>query len=262
VYLISLPLAPLDPRPSVTVFNALLLQVMLSVQLLLLSSLYTQQSKDQAIVQKEVMHEYDTKFVHPRIHPIVRDVGTQISEDQPMDGGIVQVGTPTTLIRKSFHARQNPHISGEDGALVQRNVMSPQMFTPPSATRRIDPFNSVQTSRPSASRKSLPASYSSASMAMGGTPPVPAGNTNFGGNMGVYTHNMSPLKKATSLNDINAPEQPSPRNSREMASYEQRQHRRQSSPVKSIDDVASPRPNPFAPVSRPRNQFERFPSRR
>lgn len=265
VYLIFLPLAPLDPRPSVTVFNTLLVQVVLSCQLLFLASQFAQQAKDNSIIQKEVMHEYDTKFVHPRIHPVVRDVGTQISDKQPAIQAreSVQVGTPTTLIRHSFHSRQNPHAGSEEPTPLRGGVMSPQMFTPTNDARRTQSYTSAEHSRPSTSRKSLPVGYTSAATSTPGLAnSATTGNLNFGGNMGIHTHSNSPLKKATSLHDMNEIEQPSPRNSREMASYEQFQHRRQSSPVKMNELPGSNRPNPFAPVPRHRQQYERYPSRR
>ncbi|KAJ8119903.1 hypothetical protein ONZ43_g3254 [Nemania bipapillata] len=81
VYMMFLPLAPLDARPSVTVFNCLVLQVILSAQLMLFQSRFSQQNKDSSVIQKEVMHEYDTKFVHPLMYPTVRDAGTQLSRD-------------------------------------------------------------------------------------------------------------------------------------------------------------------------------------
>lgn len=267
VHLMFLPLAPMETRPSVTVFNTILIQVVLSCQLLFLASRFSQQAKDNAIIQKEVLHEYDTKFVHPRIHPVVREVGTQVSEDHLGQArGFVQAGTPTTLIHRSFHTRKNQYSGSEDGTPSRgsSNVMNPKMFTPTHATRRSDAHITPDHSRPSTARKSLPAGYVSS---VTPTPVIPAssttGNLNFGGNMGVYTHNNSPLKKATSLNDMNGVEQPSPRNSREMASYEQTKlrNRRQSSPVKQSEIPGSARPNPFAPP-RPRSQFERYPSLR
>lgn len=265
VYLLFLPLAPLDPRPSVTVFNTLLVQVVLSCQLLFLASRFAQQAKDNAIIQREVMHEYDTKFVHPRIHPVVRDVGTQISDDQPIQAReIVQVGTPTTLIRHSFHTRQNPHASSEEATPIRGNIMNPQMFTPTNPARRSEAHATADRSRPSTSRKSMPVGYTSS---MTSTPGIPGsattGSLNFGGNIGIYTHNQSPLKKATSLHNMNDVEPSSPRTSRDMASYEQGQfkHRHQSSPVKHAEAPGSTRHNPFA-APRQRSHHERYPSMR
>ncbi|GJN80962.1 hypothetical protein PLIIFM63780_004492 [Purpureocillium lilacinum] len=276
VYLLFLPLAPLDPRPSVTVFNALVMQAVLSAQLLLFSSRYTQQAKDSAIIQKEVMHEYDTKFVHPRIHPVVRDVGTQMSDDQPVTArDFVQTGTPTTLIRRSFVARHNPHVDSPDAtpSAGSNNVMSPQMFTPPTATRRVEmlnpSINQSVTRRSPAMRSSLPAGYTpAAAQTSSSVPPSTASSHNFGGSMGIYSHNRSPLKKAISLGDINKVDQPSPRNSREMAAYEQRNWEPPSSPTKQSDLRKSysanlnSSPHPFANMGKHRPGYERFPSRR
>ncbi|EHK43485.1 hypothetical protein TRIATDRAFT_301283 [Trichoderma atroviride IMI 206040] len=46
-----------------------------------------------------------------------------------------------------------------------------------------------------------------------------ANTANYGGNMGVYSHNKSPLKKVMDRGAFNEPA--SPRNSREMAALEQ-----------------------------------------
>lgn len=265
VYLMFLPLAPLDPRPSVTVFNTLLVQVLLSAQLLLLSSRHTQQAKYQAIIQKEVMHEYDTKFVQPRIHPVVRDVAIQTSFNGPLYAkDIVQTGTPTTLIRNSYYTRQSSRAGSEDAApSVHSNVMSPRMFTPPRGGRQSEVYTPAEKPPASSARKSLPAGYVSTGTPAAGIPTsATTGNvTNFGGNMGIYSHNRSPLKKASSQGDLNTIE--SPRNSREMASYEQRAQARQASPfhTRGVEPLGTSRPNPFAPV-RQRQPLERYPSRR
>ncbi|SLM40791.1 Protein of unknown function DUF2418 [Lasallia pustulata] len=83
VYFLFLPTAPQDPRPSITVVTTIVLAALLSTQLLLLQSSFSQQSKDTSVIQKEVLHEYDTKYVHPRTQPLVRDVGTQYSTPSP-----------------------------------------------------------------------------------------------------------------------------------------------------------------------------------
>lgn len=298
VYTMFLPLAPLDSQPSVTVLYTLALQVLMSGLLLLLCSRFDQQAKDQAIIKREVMHEYDAKFVHPRLHPVVRDVGTQVSDLQPRGSrAFVQVGTPTTLIRRAFQTRANPNYnnqvdSGNDSPepSAHTNVMRPNMFTPPTAPRRSESGTPAMSRRSSAVRQSLPAGYTpsaapasvSASTLAGnaspskvGATPSKNGSTNFGGYMGVYTHQNSPLKKTTSLNDISSP---MPQNSREMAAYEQqRALGRAPSPVKngvrrSTGMVTDENPNQFAAAANNREQFaaaarnraqqrERYPSR-
>lgn len=282
VYMLFLPLVALDPRPSVTVFNCLLLQVLMSAQLYLLQSRYSQQSKDTSIIQREVLHEYDTKFVHPRLHPIVREAGTQVSmgEEGPEQED-VEVGTPTTIIRRGFqtHPNQNyakhydPDYNGQPKA---RHVMKPSMFTPATRPRYSDAFTSSHNLRSSPIRQSLPPAstptYSTGTATPQFVPGSVSGSTNFGGNLGVYSHSQSPLKKAISLGDLKSSDVSSPRNSREMAALEQRHITdrivRQSSPVKENrrattqfgqTDQSQLSNNPFA---RPdRYTGERFPSR-
>lgn len=287
VYLIFLPLAPLDPRPSVTVFNTLIMQIVLSLQMILLSSRYSQQAKDSAIVQKEVFNEYDTKFVQPRIHPLVRDVGTQMSEDQPaISREFVQVGTPTTLIRRSFISHGNPHVDSEEPtpsiyrsnspSVSTGNVMKPQMFTPATASRRSEMFTpAVSSHRSSGLRHSLPAGYTPVNNTPAAYTPAPPStatvgtstgvNPNFGGNFGVYSHQKSPLKKTISMGDMNS-DNFSPRNSREMAAYEQRGQEPPSSPTKYSEHRRltgtniNSSPHPFANMGK-HSAAERFPKR-
>ncbi|CAM1511265.1 Fc.00g087780.m01.CDS01 [Cosmosporella sp. VM-42] len=274
VYMIFLPLAPLDPRPSVTVFNTLVLQVVISAPLLAFCTLFAQQAKDTAIIQREVMNEYDTKFVHPRLHPVVRDIGTQFSEDQPQEfQEFVQTGTPTTQIRRTFQTHANPFVTRPAEASQERettptNVLKPRMFTPPAATpRRSDAFNSVMSQKSSSLRNSLPAGYTTAGTSTKNATSSGA-NVNFGGSMGIHSHRNSPLKKATSLNDINAQHTGSPRNSREMAAYEQRNWG-QGTPSRDTDrrrltgSNLGGTGNPFANMvsNKPKPPPERYPSR-
>lgn len=279
VYMLFLPLVTLDPRPSVTVFNCLLLQVLLSAQLYLLESRYSQQAKDTSIIQREVLHEYDTKYVHPMLHPVVREVATQVSmgDDGPEQED-VDVGTPTTIIRRSFQTHPNQNYAKHydpdyNGQPRVGKGMSPSLFTPGTKPKYTDSYTSGRYQSP-AVRQSLPPTSTppySGVAAHQGNSSSNGGNTNFGGSMGVYTHSLSPLKKATSLGSLKGPEVSSPRNSREMAALEQRHIAdrmvRQSSPLKEnrrataqfgqLDQTQSS--NPFARPNR--YSGERFPSR-
>ncbi|KAB5572531.1 hypothetical protein GE09DRAFT_1217089 [Coniochaeta sp. 2T2.1] len=288
VYMLFLPLVALDPRPSVTVFKCLLLQIILSMQLYLLESRFAQQAKDTSIIQREVMHEYDAKFVHPRLHPLVREVGTQVSiSDEGLEQEDVEVGTPTTILRRGFQTHPNPNYAKHydpdyTGQPKPRNVMNPSLFTPATKPRYSDAFTSGRSIQSSAlrqhtpgARQSLPPSSTPSNStgvpAQQGTPSTPGANHNFGGSLGVYSHSLSPLKKATSMGDLKGSEVASPRNSREMAALEQRDLAdrmvRQSSPLKDNRRATTQfgqlgqqqSSNPFA---RP-NQYtgERFPSR-
>lgn len=269
VYMIFLPLAPLDPRPSVTVFNTLVLQGIISAQLLFFCSQFTQQAKDNAIIQKEVLHEYDTKFVHPRLHPVMRDAGTQLSKDQPQEyQEFVQTGTPTTQIRRTFHAHANPYIQpvkSQEDHVTPTNLMKPQMFTPPTASRRSD-LNSGLSQR-TAPRHSMPAGYTSSGTNLNASTSA-ASSMGYGGSMGIHTHNKSPLKKATSMNELGSQEMHSPRNSREMAALEQRNWGQPGTPSRnfeprrlhgtSLAGQSSPF-NPFDPARRRSGHQERPP---
>lgn len=287
IYMFELPLDPLEPRPSVTVFKCLVLQVGLSVLLQFLQSRNDQRLKDSAIIQKEVFHEYDTKFVRPRLHPIVRDVSTQVDMDHLGDDQeSVASGTPTTLIRRGFQTHPNPnylkHID-PDSANQPSGTKTSRLFTPVTKSRHSDSFTS-SSSHNVRSRQSMPAGstpgFAPPSGPGGLTASTTTGNLNFGGNMGVYTHSNSPLKKTTSLNDINnAGGFFSPRNSRELAAMEQRdaveRMQRRASPIKeettrpaaashwsqTTENTPPPTVNPFGRTRANAHRYERFPSR-
>ncbi|TEA13474.1 Meiotically up-regulated gene 154 protein [Colletotrichum sidae] len=272
VYMMFLPLVPLDPRPSVTVFNCVVLQLILSAQLLFVQSRYAQQIKDTAIIHKEVLHEYDTKFVRPRLHPVVRDVGTQCSpEEEEDEESFVELGTPTTVIKKEFVVTPNPHVRQDESVRTPpTGGFSSRLFTPVSS-RRSEVWTPVPSARPV--RQSLPSGYQSSSTSTANvtTTTVP---TNFGGggggSLGVFNHAKSPLKKATSLNDVNQNFM-SPRNSREMAAMEQRRggsplkqsETRRSTGSDALENTSSASYNPFASAKKNRyaQQQERYPSR-
>ncbi|TKX26539.1 hypothetical protein C1H76_1071 [Elsinoe australis] len=145
IYWLFLPTQTSDPRPSVTVVTAILLSALLSVQLVALRKCFTQQAKDLKIINKEVMNEYDTKFVHPNLNPPVRDVGTQTRESSSGAGTQtreVDVYTPTTIINRGFSINPNPsyvsHLSDDSIAEVDspsfgrisRSTTTPNLFSP------------------------------------------------------------------------------------------------------------------------------------
>lgn len=191
IHMLFLPLPMLDPRPSVTVFKCFLLQVILSAQLLLMHSRFSQQSVDTAVIQKEVMHEYDVKYVHPRLHPTVREASTQVSiNDGKIDEEEITIGTPTTMIQRSFRTHPNPnysrYIDPDAGKAPQaRSTMSPQVkaampanpFTPSAKPRASVPPSfaaQVQQQRHSAIRRSLPPTTMSTGSGGDGPPSTPS----------------------------------------------------------------------------------------
>lgn len=292
IYYIYLPLAPFDPRPSVSIFHIFLLQAIFSGFLLLLCSKFEQQTKDRDVISRETMHEYNAKFVQPRLNPEVREVGTQCSGVPPRGpGGFVEVNSPFTLVRRGFQTHPNPNYVAHTNTGIQEtstpqkatppaqaSVTGQRMYTPSAAARRSDA--SMMTFEPSSEMKrNLPFGYAAAPSPSLSTTPSNMGNrrspepsrstsTNFGGHMGIYTHKNSPLKKATSMGDVSAP---MPRNSREMAAYEQNRAYRSPSTTKNTEvrkstgALPDAHPDSFAAsIARNRNvpSHERYPSRR
>ena len=200
VYWLFLPATILDPRPSITVLTTILLACLLSAQLYLLQSNFSQQSKDSSIIHKEVMNEYDTKFVHPRTQLLMRDVGTQFSvrtaDDLSSTSGddyeSVDTYTPAFIINRGFHTRPNPNY-----------------------VKHVDPAGSTRP-RPSLSRAAsstgvAPGPYQTPAhlrdMSSPLRPQTAIRQPQFrstgvgdGGSLGVFSHANSPLKKSASTN--------------------------------------------------------------
>ncbi|KAI1132500.1 hypothetical protein F5Y10DRAFT_231272 [Nemania abortiva] len=270
VYMMFLPLAPLDARPSVTVFNCLVLQVILSVQLMLFQSRFSQQNKDSSVIQKEVMHEYDTKLVHPLMYPTVRDAGTQFSRDDfGNDTDFVEVGTPTVQLRRGFKTRPNPnytkHIDPDN--MGASHISTPGMFTPtPPTSRQPSQFSGDLRSRVLSTKPVQRGTPGPTPLRESTTRAVTYNSTGAGsgGYLGVMNHPNSPLKKAPSLGDL---EFRSPRNNGEMAQLEQYQslqRDRSPSPVKSsrksTGTVKSFNPPASNSWGRRQTSYERYPS--
>ncbi|KAK9422727.1 putative Meiotically up-regulated gene 154 protein [Seiridium unicorne] len=212
--------------PSIVGFKWLVLQGIISTQMYLMQSKFSQQNKDTAIIQKEVLHEYDTKFVHPHLYPTVRDASTQISQDEDgNDQEYVAVGTPTTVLRRGFKANPNPnyakHIDPDGAAQYRPNTSNAGLFTPP-ISRQSEGFASSIQPRPRHSTPSFSRvvgrTHSPAVSTAAGTTQTQTQPQGGGGYLGVYTHPSSPLKKAPSLGEL---QHRTPRNNSEMAQLEQ-----------------------------------------
>lgn len=256
VYLLFLPILPSDPRPSVTVATTIFLEMLLSSQLYILQSNFSQQEKDTSIIHKEVMGEYDKKFVHPRLNPLMRDVATQYTSSSTEPGtegeGSVVTYIPTVILKREFHTHPNPnyakHIDLDNaGSNNPRRTSSPvPAYTPTAAadsSREPTPFTSV-TPRPPIRQPLFRPSVSTA---------VSTGaSTGAGGSLGVYTHANSPLKKATSMYDIQGSARHEiPKNSFDMAGREIREERERSmSPAKRRSEAHRSLPsNSKMPIS-------------
>ncbi|KAF2226198.1 hypothetical protein BDZ85DRAFT_232567 [Elsinoe ampelina] len=206
IYWLFLPTVSADPRPSVTVVTSVLLSALLSVQLVAMRRSFTQQAKDLKIINKEVMNEYDTKFVHPHLNPPVRDVGTQTRESASAAGTQtreVDVYTPTTIINRGFRVNPNPsylsHLSDESVAEIDspsagriaRSTTTPNLFSPMNGYTNHKIQASPYRSIPELTSPSKQPSARQVSPTRGD-----------GGSLGIYSHAASPLKKAASSSHL------------------------------------------------------------
>ena len=201
VYMLFLPTSLADPRPSTTVVTTILLAALLSFQLLVLQSNFSQQSKDTSVIHKEVLNEYDTKFVHPRTQPLMRDVATQYSstststDDLPSYEDVsnsVETYTPKVIINRGFHTRPNPRYVKH---------VDPEGYSERSTPLPVIPNNVAHTYQTPAHLRdaSSPIRPSTAIR----QPQFRASvgpESNNGGSLGVYSHANSPLRKAASTN--------------------------------------------------------------
>ncbi|PWY73590.1 hypothetical protein BO70DRAFT_354831 [Aspergillus heteromorphus CBS 117.55] len=191
VYWLFLPTQLSDPRPSVTIVTTVFFATLLSVQMSFLSSSYVQQAKDSMLVHKEVLREYDTKYVHPRTQPVMRDVGTQFSEsDSDVKQNKVDTFTPTHVIHRGFKTSPNPnyvsHVDPEGRSSGRHSLAG----TPTGVASRP---SALQT--PSHLRDASPLVRTSIRQPQFRQTPTGTGD---GGSLGIYSHANSPLKKSAS----------------------------------------------------------------
>lgn len=200
VYWLFLPTHLSDPRPSVTFVTTIFLTALLSIQMSVLCSCFTRQAKDSALVHKEVLREYDTKYVHPRTQPLMREVGTQYSEASAAHGGSdakynkVDTFTPTFIIKRGFNTSPNPnyvrYVDPEGQSSRRQSSGTPSDFLSQHASMKT----------PSHLRDASPTvRYSTTSIRQPQFRPA-ATSTGDGGSLGVFSHANSPLRKSTSAN--------------------------------------------------------------
>lgn len=191
IYWLFLPTLATEPRPSVKIFSAIVLALLLSLQLSSLQTFFSQHAKDAAFISKEVLHEYDTKYVQPRTQPLYRDVGTQFHEHAASSNArdarynLVQTYTPMVNINRGFKISPNPNYvshpelrDANSDELVHRTPAS--SFVTPAQNRASSPSKHLTAVRQPNFR------------------PAPQGGD--GGSLGVYSHAASPLRKSASTN--------------------------------------------------------------
>ncbi|KAK5047207.1 hypothetical protein LTR84_006729 [Exophiala bonariae] len=193
IYCLFLPTSQSDPRPSVTIFKTILLILVATLQLSMLQSNYSAQIKDTAYISKEVLHEYDTKFVRPRTQPLYRDVGTQFSEQasysapRDIQYNTVDTYTPMFVINRGFKTNSNPSYSQhtDPDGLAQDSNLRQRLTTP-------DFRSPAQRSEIGSSMRPL------GNIRQPNFRPTSSGGE--GGSLGVYSHAASPLRKSASTN--------------------------------------------------------------
>lgn len=251
VYWLFLPTLSSDSRPSVTIFTTLVLEALMTGQLLLLETNFSQQEKDNSIIQKEVMSEYDAKFVHPRLNPVMRDVGTQFSGPGAEAGREeeIEIYTPSVVLKKGFRTNPNPNYAKyvDPDSVSPTKPVSRQIFSPaPSFISA-----SFQQPRDSPYNRKVP-NTAMRQPQFRQTTPTTATSTGSGdgGSLGIYNHANSPLKKTSSMFDMQGRDRrDTPKSSLDMAGRERRDQREsEASPMKRVQAGSDVRPfgRPFS----------------
>ncbi|KAL4987239.1 hypothetical protein BDW68DRAFT_112602 [Aspergillus falconensis] len=195
IYWLFLPTQLSDPRPSVTIVTTLVVTTLLSVQMSFLSSFFQRQAKDSQILHKEVIREYDTKYVHPRTQPLMREVGTQFSGPNSTfeeKYNKVETYTPAVVINRGFKTSPNPnyvrHIDPEGNTSRNSSFAS----TPSRPSHLVQTPNHLRDASPVVKAPL-------ASIRQPQFRPTPS-RTGDGGSLGVYSHANSPLRKSAPSN--------------------------------------------------------------
>ncbi|KAL6703863.1 hypothetical protein ACN47E_008997 [Coniothyrium glycines] len=245
LYYVNLPVAALDPRPSVKVTATIFIGAVLSIQLWWLRSAFAQQTKDNAIINREVLHEYDNKFVHPALQKPCRDVGIQtISKKKYRDSSVGVKGssddlasevvtyTPTTVINRTFRTNPNVNYASQydPDSLGSTSVVRSSQQTP-----SVRPGYHTKASYATTST-TTPADFSSP-IRPSNTPnpfrqPPAISRHSDGGYLGVNTHAASPLRKSASANFLRDTDAASRTAARGRDSLGGAGERRQASPSK------------------------------
>lgn len=255
LYYLNLPVAQLDPRPSVKVTTTLFTGAVLSVQLWWLRGAFTQQTKDNAIISREVLHEYDNKFVHPSLQKPCRDVGIQtISKKPNRDSSVGVKGssnhlasevvtyTPKTIISRTFRTNPNANYAAQydpdNLASTSTSVARTPSVRPAYHT---SPYTSTATATATGADFSSPIRPSHTPNPFRQPPTIP--RTSDGGYLGVNTHAASPLRKSASttfIRDADAATRgrETPRNRESLNGAGERRHaspsKREGSPLKRV----------------------------
>lgn len=223
LYWMNLPVPPMDQRPSVRVVTTIATGVFLSFSLWFLRSSFANQIRDNGVIQREVFHEYDNKFVHPSTRKLYRDVGIQTitkkrSHNRDSSVGVrgssddlaseVTTYTPTTVINRTFRTNPNPAYASQYDPDGLNSALRSTAQTPS--------FKSYMAANPDYSTTSTAtgADFSSPIRPSHTPNPFrpthklsqqqlrPSAGSGDGGSLGVYSHANSPLRKSASTNFV------------------------------------------------------------
>ncbi|CAO2652985.1 Nn.00g023960.m01.CDS01 [Neocucurbitaria sp. VM-36] len=215
LYYLNLPVAPLDPRPSVKVTTTIFIGAILSLHLWWLRSSFTQQTKDNAIISRGVLHEYDNKFVHPALQKPCRDVGIQtISRKRNRDSSVGVKGssddlasevvtyTPTTIINRTFRTNPNANYAAQydPDNLSSTSIARSSQQTPSLRPGYHTTSSYTSTSTATGADFSSPIRASHTPNPFRQAPSIP--RTSDGGYLGIKQHAASPLRKSSSTSFI------------------------------------------------------------
>ena len=193
LYWLLLPTSVHDSRPSTTVALTVTLITMFSFQLYHLQSSFSRQSKDTSLIHKEVLNEYDIKYVHPRTQPLMSDAAVQcdyLGSNIGVSSEVINY-SPVTIINKGFHTNPNQNYTKHfdpDAFLAKQTPRNVQQDKTPVPRMTAELRTPVLQSSPLASAQ---------------TRHDIGPRTGDGGSLGVYTHDRSPLKKQASQNRLN-----------------------------------------------------------
>jgi hypothetical protein len=230
VYWSFLPTSPLDSMPSVTIVRTIILAGLITAQSFALESFFTQQVQDKLILSQEVLHEYDTKYVHPSINRAARDVAIQTpprktagrSSSEKQRGGHREIGTDPmqphtpevevsreyTIINRGFRTNPNPayathydkdnHLGLQNSPVSTRshNALTPAFRTPATHNHHQAWTGTSTAYGQDMSSPLRPPEHMAPPSGFASMPRRTGGGD--GGSFGVYTSATSPLRKTAS----------------------------------------------------------------
>jgi hypothetical protein len=234
VYWSFLPPSSLEATPSVTVVKTSLLAVLITTQSFAFEAFFTQQVADKLILSQEVLHEYDTKYVHPSINRPARDVAIQTPPQKEKRGHSthkemgtdpmpqtpeVEVSREYTIINRGFKTNPNPayashydknnHLGLQNGSAVStrsHNALTPAFHTPAGYSSAYTGYTSTGAGTGYGQDMSSPLRAPETMAPPSGFANMPRRPTGErrgdGGSFGVYSSANSPLKKAASHSNM------------------------------------------------------------